>query len=105
MTHAEFVAAYAAGSIRVRVDRKRAAQHVSRRLMLPLVLLPFFGIAVALALTGRIVPGAALFLLVIAFRFVVRSGSQGFVLWRAMQDAAFYREALDSGLIALEPVA
>lgn len=105
MTHEEFVAAYASGAIRVRVDRKRAAQHVSQRLMLPLVLLPFLGIAVGLALTGRIVLGAALFLLVIVFRFVVRSGSQGFVLWRTMQDAAFYREAIESGLILLEPVA
>ena len=102
MTHQEFVAAYASGAIRVRVDRARAAQHVSRRLMLPLVLLPFFGIAVALALTGRFVLGVALFLLVVVFRWVVRSGSQGFVLWRAMQDAAFYEEARASGLLSIE---
>ena len=102
MTHEEFVAAYQSGAIRVRIDRARAAQHVSRRLMLPLVLLPFFGIAVALALTGRFVLGVAVFLFAVVFRWVVRSGSQGFVLWRAMQDAAFYQEALDAGLIAVE---
>ena len=102
MTHQEFVAAYTSGAIRVRVDRARAAQHVSRRLMLPLVLLPFFGIAVALALTGRFVLGVALFLLVVVFRWVVRSGSQGFVLWRAMRDAAFYEEARASGLLSIE---
>ena len=102
MTHQEFVAAYASGAIRVRVDRARAAQHVSRRLMLPLVLLPFLGIAVALALTGRFVLGVALFLLVVVLRWVVRSGSQGFVLWRAMQDAAFYEEARASGLLSIE---
>ena len=102
MTHQEFVAAYTSGAIRVRVDRARAARHVSRRLMLPLVLLPLFGIAVALALTGRFVLGVALFLLVVVFRWVVRSGSQGFVLWRAMRDAAFYEEARASGLLSIE---
>jgi hypothetical protein len=102
MTHQEFVAAYASGAIRVRVDRALAAQHVSRRLMLPLVLLPFFGIAVALALTGRFVLGVAVFLFAVVFRWVVRSGSQGFVLWRAMQDAAFYEEARASGLLSIE---
>ena len=102
MTHQEFVAAYASGAIRVRVDRARAAQHVSRRLMLPLVLLPFLGIAVALALTGRFVLGVGVFLFAVVFRWVVRSGSQGFVLWRAMQDAAFYEEARASGLLSIE---
>jgi hypothetical protein len=103
LTHPEYVAAYQAGTLRVRVDRGRAAKHVSARLMLPFVLLPFLGIAVALALTGRVILGIALFVLVVVFRTVVRSGSQGFVLWRTLQDAGFYREALDSGLITVEP--
>lgn len=103
MTHREYVAAYQAGTLRVRVDRARAAKHVSARLMLPFVLLPLLGLAVALALTGRVVLGIALFVLVVVFRQVVRSGSQGFVLWRTLQDEAFYREALESGLVSLDP--
>ena len=102
MSHAEFVAAYSSGAIRVRVDRKRAAQHVSQRLLLPFLLLPFLGTAVALALTGRFVLGVAVFALVMVFRFVVRSSSEGFVLSRALQNAAFYEDARAAGLLSIE---
>jgi len=102
MTHAEFVAGYAAGTLRVRVDRERAAKLVSTRLMLPFVLLPLFGLAVALALTGRLFAGIALFLLVIAFRYFVRASSQGFILSRALQDPAFYEEMVAAGVLSSE---
>jgi hypothetical protein len=102
MSHAEFVAAYASGTLRVRVDRSRAAKLVSARLMLPFVLLPLLGLAVALALTGRLFAGIALFLLVLAFRYAVRASSQGFVLSRALQDPAFYQEALAAGILQVD---
>jgi hypothetical protein len=102
MSHAEFVAAYASGTLRVRVDRSRAAKLVSARLMLPFVLLPLLGLAVALALTGRLFAGIALFLLVLAFRYAVRASSQGFVLSRALQSPAFYQEALAAGILQVD---
>ena len=102
MTHEEFIAAYRSGALRVRVDRERAAKLVSARLMLPFVLLPLFGLAVALALTGRLFAGIALFLLVIAFRYFVRASSQGFVLSRALQNPAFYEETLAAGILQVE---
>jgi hypothetical protein len=102
MTHADFVAAYASGSIRVRVDRERAAKLVSARLMLPFVLLPLLGLAVALALTGRLFLGVALFLLALVFRFAVRASSEGFVLSRALRSAGFYEEARAAGLLSIE---
>ena len=102
MTHAEFVAAYASGTLRVRVDRSRAAKLVSARLMLPFVLLPLLGLAVALALTGRLFAGIVLFLLVLAFRYAVRASSQGFVLSRALQNPAFYQEALAAGILQVD---
>ena len=51
MTHAEFVDAWRGA--RVRVDAKGAAQMLSARLMLPFVLLPVLGAAVALAIIGH----------------------------------------------------
>lgn len=102
MTHGEFVAAYASGAIRVRVDRARAARLMSSRLMLPFFLLPFFGLAVGLALTGYIFTGIALFLAVVGFRFAVRASSQGMVLSRALRDPAFYDEARAAGVLAVE---
>jgi len=102
MTHAEFVAAYASGTIRVRVDRSRAAKLVSARLMVPFVLLPLLGLAVALALTGRLFAGIALFLLVLIFRYAVRASSQGFVLSRALQNPAFYEEVVSAGVLSTD---
>lgn len=101
MTHGEFVAAYASGTIRVHVDRQRAAKLVSARLMLPFVLLPLLGLAVALALTGHLIAGVALFVLVLVFRYAVRASSQGFVLSRALQDAAFYESVRAAGTLSI----
>lgn len=102
MTHEEFIAAYRSGTIRVRVDRQRAAKLVSARLMLPFVLLPLLGLAVALALTGRLFAGIALFLLVLAFRYGIRASSQGFVLSRALQNPTFYEEVVGAGVLSVD---
>lgn len=101
MTHAEFVAAYRGGRLRVTVDAKGAAQLVSARLMLPFVLLPVMGAGVALALLGRTFIGAAVFLAALALRFAVRRSAAGFVLQRALADERFYAETTASGLIKL----
>lgn len=101
MTHAEFVAAYQAGKLTVHVDPKAAARLVSSRMMLPLVLLPFFGLAVGLALMGYLVWGVAVFLLAFGFRFFVRSSARGFILARAVEDPAFYQHALAAGILRL----
>lgn len=102
MTHEEFIAAYRSGTIRVRVDRQRAAKLVSARLMLPFVLLPLLGLAVALALTGRLVGGIAVFLLVLALRYAIRASSQGFVLSRALQNPDFYEEVVGAGVLSVD---
>jgi len=99
VTHAEFVAGYRAGRLRAQVDREAAARAVSARLMLPLVLLPLFGIAVALALVGRYLPGGLAFAAALALRYAVRRTAPGFVLRRALEDERFYAEALAAGLL------
>jgi hypothetical protein len=103
--HGEFVEGYRSGSLRVHVDRSAAADFVSRRMMLPLVLLPVLGVAVALALAGHLVLGVAIFGFALLFRFFVRSSSHGFVLLRALESARFYRAALAAGVIRLEEAA
>jgi len=99
MTHEEFVAAYREGKVTVEVDPKAAAQLVSRQMMLPLVMLPFFGIAVALALVGYFIAGAIVFILAFGFRYFVRSTSRGFLLTRALQDPKFYEDAVAAGIL------
>jgi hypothetical protein len=102
VTHEEFVAAYHAGRIRVKVDRDAAARFVAGRAMLPLVLLPLLGLGVALALVGYIVTGTLVFLAAIGIRFLVRRSSDGFLLWRALRDADFYQQVRAAGVLAVE---
>jgi hypothetical protein len=102
MTHEEFVASYQAGRIRVRIDRDAAVRFVSGRAMLPLVMLPVLGLAVALALVGYIVAGTIVFLAALVLRYLVRRSSDGFLLWRAMQDPEFYRQVVAAQVLKVE---
>ena len=102
MTHEEFVAAYQCGRIRVTVDRVAAARFVARRAMLPLVLLPVMGLGVALALVGYIMAGTSVFLGALLLRFLVRRSSDGFLVWRALQDADFYSQVRAAQVLAIE---
>lgn len=99
-THAAFVAGHHAGTLQARIDRKAAARFLAARAMLPFVLLPLFGIAVALALTGRWILGATVFLAGLGLRALVRASAPSYVLTRALGDAAFYDEAVAAGLVA-----
>lgn len=103
MTHAQFVEGYRGGRILAHVDREGAARLLSGRLLLPFVLLPLLGLAVAAALSGRVAFGIALFLIALVFRQAVRSSSRGFVLARALADAQFYAEARAAGILRIEP--
>ena len=102
MSHEEFVAAYARGAVKVRVDRDGAARLVSGRMMLPFFLLPALGLGVGLALAGWLFLGIVVFIAGLVFRYAVRASSQGFVLSRALQNAAFYEEARAAGLLSIE---
>jgi hypothetical protein len=99
MTHAEFVSAYREGRLQVQVDREGAARLVSARLMLPFVLLPVLGAALAVAIVGHYVAGGLLFVAALAFRFAVRRSAPGFVLQRALHDERFYADATAAGLL------
>ena len=102
MTHGEFVAAYGAGRLRVRINRDAAARFVSGRAMLPLVLLPILGLGVALALVGHLVAGVVVFIAALGLRFLVKRSSDGFLVWRALRDPDFYQQVLAAGVLAVE---
>jgi hypothetical protein len=102
MTHQEFVAAYQAGRIRLKVDGDAAVRFVSGRAMLPLVMLPVLGLGVALALVGYIVAGTTVFLAALLLRYLVRRSSHGFLLWRALHDPEFYRQVVAAQVLRIE---
>jgi hypothetical protein len=99
MTHAEFVAAYQSGKLRANIDHKLAGRWVSARMLLPFLLLPIFGAAVALAL-NRAWPWA-IGALVLAFglRGLVRASAPGFVLKQALASETAYQELTANGII------
>jgi hypothetical protein len=104
MTHAEFVAAYARGEIKVEVNPQGAARHLSARLLLPFVMMPVLGIGVALMLVGWIFSGFAIIALgIIAPQLIKRSASH-FLLTQALQNAAVYDEVTRSGVLRFTPV-
>jgi hypothetical protein len=104
MTHQEFVAAYARGEIRIEIDPKGAARHLSTRLLLPFVMMPVVGIGVALALIGWLYLGFAVIALGIIVPQLIKGSAPHFLLTRALEDAAVYEEATQSGLLRITPV-
>ena len=102
MTHEAFVAAYRAGRIRVTVDRNAASRFVAGRTALALVVLPFLGRGVALALVGYNHTGTRVFYAALLVRYAVRRSSHGFVVWRALQDEEFYRQATSAQALTVE---
>ena len=103
MTHEEFVAGYQQGRLRVQIDRDAAARFVAGRAMLPLVMLPILGLGVALALVGYVIAGVVVFIAALVLRFLVKRSSDGFLLWRALRDAEFYKQVLAAQVLKIEP--
>ncbi len=101
MTHAEFVSAYASGRVRVDIDRKAAARFMSARLLLPFVMLPVLGIGTALALTGSIWMGLTLIAVGTVAPIIIKRSAPHFILTHAVDDARFYQEVVESGLLSI----
>ncbi len=101
MTHAEFVAAHAAGRVKVAVDAAAASRYLSARLMLPFFAMAVLGAGVALALIGWIGSGLA----VIATGFIaprlIKRSAPHFVLTRAVQDEQTYGEVTQAGILVI----
>ena len=103
MTHAEFVAAYRRGEIRVEIEPRGAARLLAARLWLPLVALPVLGLGVALALVGWIFTGLALIAIGFIAPRLIKRNAPHFLLQQALQDAATYEELTGLGLLRTAP--
>lgn len=101
MTHAEFVAAYRSGAIRVDIDPAAAARYVSGRLLLPLVMLPVLGLGVGAALTGWVWTGLALIGAGTLAPMIIKRSAPHFVVTHALEDAAFYDQVAASGVLEI----
>jgi len=102
LTHAEFVAAYTSGRLKVNIVPKEAARFLSRRMMLPWILLPVFGIAVAIALVGHWIIGCLIFAAGLGLRWLSRATAPGYIMQRALADRVFYDEVQALGFLLVE---
>jgi hypothetical protein len=101
MRHDAFLEAYRSGTIRVRVDRVAAGRFLSARLLLPLFMLPVLGAGVGLALIGWVWTGLAIIGVGTFAPLIIKRTAPHFVITQALQDAAFYEEALANGLLEI----
>jgi hypothetical protein len=103
--HAEFVAAYREGRIRVEIDPRAAAKFMSARLLLPLVMLPVLGLGVALALVGWLATGLSLLVAGILIPRLIKRSAPRFVLTQALEDETFYGEVTAAVILRIIKVA
>lgn len=101
LTHAEFIAAYQGGDVRVNFDPKLAAQFLSARLLLPLFMMPVLGAGVALALVGWIWTGLLVIALGIIVPRLIKRGAPHFLLHQVLDDPALYQELQKNGVMEL----
>jgi hypothetical protein len=66
-------------------------------------MLPILGLGVALALVGYVIAGVGVFIAALVLRFLVKRSSDGFLLWRALRDAEFYKQVLAAQVLKIEP--
>lgn len=99
MTHAEFVAAYTRGEIKVEVDPAGAARFLSARLLLPWVAMLVAGIGVGLALIGWVYTGLAVIALAYLVPRLLKRSASHFVFQQALTDAAVYDEVARDNIL------
>jgi len=104
VTHAEFVAAYARGEVKVEIDPRAAARFLSARLLLPFVVMPVLGAGVALALVGWIWTGLAVIAAGIVVPRLIKRSAPHFVFQRALEDAGLYEELTRTNALRITPV-
>jgi hypothetical protein len=104
MTHAEFLAAYTSGEIKVELDPVGSARFLSARLLLPLVMMPVVGIGIALALMGWVYTGLLVMAAGIVAPRLIKRSAPHFVLTQALEDPRVYDEVVSTGILRVTSV-
>jgi hypothetical protein len=105
MTHAQFVAAFQRGEIKVEFDPRGAARFLSARLLLPFVMMPILGIGVAIALVGWFFTGLAIILLGIVVPQLIKRSAPHFLLQQALHDPAVFEDLTAANVLRVTSAA
>jgi len=101
MNHQEFVEAYRNGSLNMAMSQPVAARYLSRRLLLPLFMLPILGTGLALVLIGWFVTGVLVFLVGFIVPRLIKKNAIAILLYQALQDPQLYEDLRESGTMEI----
>lgn len=101
MTHAEFVAAWHAGQVRIEIDRERAGAYLAARLLLPFVAIALIGLGIGLVLWGWLWLGLAVGALGIVVPRLIKRGAKGFLIAHIAGDPGLFESAVASGAVRI----
>lgn len=99
MNHQEFVHAYHHGTLNAFMPQETAAQYLSRRLLLPFVMMPILGAGIGLALIGWLYTGILVFLLGFIVPRLIKRNAVPILMYQALQDPEAYEELRESGTL------
>jgi len=102
MEHQAFVQAYKSGQLNFYMSQKTAAEYLSRRLLLPLFMLPVLGTGVALVLIGWYITGVIVFLLGYIAPRLIKKNAPSLLLYQALNDPHTYEELRSEGVLEIE---
>jgi hypothetical protein len=99
MSHADFVTAARAGTLKAHMPPRLAADFLSRRLLLPFFVMPFLGAGVALALIGWFVSGVLVFLVGFIVPRWIKRNAPSILLNQALRDEQLYHDLLGARVL------
>lgn len=102
MSHAEFVQAARTGTLKGYMPPPRAAEYLSRRLLLPFFIMPFLGGGVGLALVGWIFTGLLVFLIGFIVPRLIKRNAVPILLNQALTDERLYHDLIEAEILQVQ---
>jgi len=102
MSHADFVHAARTGTLKACMPPPRAAEYLSRRLLLPFFILPFLGAGVGLALIGWLFTGLLVFLVGFIVPRLIKRNAAAILFTQALDDERLYNDLIEAQVLELQ---
>ena len=102
MSYEQFVDAAKSGTLKACMEPPRAAEYLSRRLLLPFFIMPFLGAGVGLALIGWIFTGLFVFLIGFVVQRLVKRNAASILFHQALQDERMYHDLIEAEVLKVQ---
>lgn len=102
MSYEDFVNAAKSGTLKACMEPPRAAEYLSRRLLLPFFIMPFLGAGVGLALIGWIFTGLGVFLVGFIVQRLVKRNAASILFQQALHDEKIYNDLIEAEVLQVQ---